>query len=305
MKVDEFLLKALNSYDKSRARSQQVEVGVSQFGSCRRAVWFQLNGYDKTNETLKLPALMGTAIHGLIEKAFAEQAKETWQKYWLEEELTYDGIKGHVDMFLPEIGAVIDWKTTKIRNLEYFPSTQQRWQVHLYGWLLANNGQTVNTVTLVAIPRDGDERQIKIHTEAYDESVAKEALAWYHAVKGSEDAPAPERYAAQFCQHYCPYYGEKCGGKGKEAQPANITDNQTVKAVERYIEINSDIKELEAQKDAIKAFLEGVDGVTPSGVKVAWSQMAGRKSIDEAEVQKLLGYVPYKQGDPSMRLVVK
>ncbi len=28
--------------------------------------------------------------------------------------------------------------------------------------------------------------------------------------------PAPERYAAQFCQHYCSYFGDSCGGKGKE-----------------------------------------------------------------------------------------
>jgi hypothetical protein len=40
-------------------------------------------------------------------------------------------------------------------------------------------------------------------------------------------------------------------------------------------------------------------------VAVKWSQVAGRSSIDEAEVQKLLGYVPKKQGDPSMRLTVK
>jgi hypothetical protein len=66
-----------------------------------------------------------------------------------------------------------------------------------------------------------------------------------------------------------------------------------------------EIKTLEDKKDGIKALLENVDGVTPSGVAVKWSQVAGRSSIDEQEVQKLLGYVPKKQGDPSMRLTVK
>jgi hypothetical protein len=32
MKIDEMLMKALNSYDNNRARSQQVEIGVSQIG---------------------------------------------------------------------------------------------------------------------------------------------------------------------------------------------------------------------------------------------------------------------------------
>jgi PD-(D/E)XK nuclease superfamily len=306
MKIDEFLLKALDSYDKSRARSQQKQVGVSQFGSCRRSVWFQLNNYDKTNETLKLPALMGTGIHYVIEQAFVAQAKETWQKYWLEEAFEYDGIKGHVDMYLPEIGAVIDWKTTKLRNLEYFPSKQQRWQVHLYGWLIKNAGlNDPKTVTLVAIPRDGDERHIKVHTEEYNEEVALEAIRWYREIQSMEQPPEPERYAAQFCQHYCPYFGEKCGGKGKEVGDTTIEDNAVVTAAKRYIEISDEIKQLEAEKDGVKATLENVSGTTPDGIKVAWSQIAGRKSVDEAEVQKLLGYIPYRQGDPTMRLVVK
>lgn len=305
MKIDEFLMKALNSYDKTRARSQQKEVGVSQFGGCRRAVWYQINGEEKTNETLKLPALMGTGIHHVIEQAFAAQAETTDYNYWLEEEIEYDGIKGHLDMYLPDIGAVIDWKTTKLRNLDYFPSKQQRWQVHLYGWLLTKRDQVVKTVTLVAIPRDGDERNIKIHTEEYSEQIALEAIAWYREIQNMDTPPAPERYAAQFCQHYCPFFGEKCGGKGKEPSDITIEDSAIITAAKRYVEINNEIKKLEADKDGLKATLENINGTTPDGIKISWSQMAGRKSIDEAEVQKLLGYVPFKQGDSMMRLVVK
>jgi hypothetical protein len=94
-------------------------------------------------------------------------------------------------------------------------------------------------------------------------------------------------------------------GKGKEVNTQTITDDVVISAVDKYIEISAEIKTLEDKKDGIKALLENVDGVTPSGVAVKWSQVAGRSSIDEAEVQKLLGYVPKKQGDPSMRLTVK
>jgi len=45
MLINEMLLKALSTYDKSRERSQQKEIGVSQLGACRRQVWFQLNDY--------------------------------------------------------------------------------------------------------------------------------------------------------------------------------------------------------------------------------------------------------------------
>lgn len=301
MKIDEMLMKALTQYDNNRARSQQVEIGVSQIGGCRKQVWLQLQDAERTNDTLKLPALMGTAIHKMIEEALAAD----WNEYQMEREVEYDGLMGHIDLYVPSIGAVVDWKTTKLKNLDYFPSKQQRWQVHLYAFLLSKNGETPKTVTLVGIPRDGDERHIKIHTENYDEQMAMDALLWLADVKQSTEAPAPERHAAQFCQHYCPYFGDICTGKGKEVNTETITDEVVIGAVDKYLEISAEIKTLEDKKDGIKALLENVDGVTPSGVAVKWSQVAGRSSIDEQEVQKLLGYVPKKQGDPSMRLTVK
>lgn len=301
MKIDEMLMKALTQYDNNRARSQQVEIGVSQIGGCRKQVWLQLQDAERTNDTLKLPALMGTAIHKMIEEALAAD----WNEYQMEREVEYDGLMGHIDLYVPSIGAVVDWKTTKLKNLDYFPSKQQRWQVHLYAFLLSKNGETPKTVTLVGIPRDGDERHIKIHTENYDEQMAMDALLWLADVKQSTEAPAPERHAAQFCQHYCPYFGDICTGKGKEVNTETITDEVVIGAVDKYLEISAEIKTLEDKKDGIKALLENVDGVTPSGVAVKWSQVAGRSSIDEQEVQKLLGYVPKKQGDPSMRLSVK
>ena len=309
MKIDELLVKALFDYDFSRARSQQTQIGVSQIGGCRKQVWLQLQNTPKENNTLKLPALMGTAIHKMIEEALLMQVEDKWANYWLEEEIDYDGIKGHIDLFIPEIGAVVDWKTTKVKNLTYFPSQQQRWQVQLYGWLLTKNGQDVKSVTLVAIPRDGDERDIKIHSEEYNEKIALDAIAWFRQVQEMDTAPAPERYAAQFCQHYCPYFGQACSGKGKEKTEATITDNEQIKAVERYMEVSTQIKQLEEEKDGIKTYLENTEGVTPDGVKVAWSQTAGRKMLDEEYVayffEKHGEPIPYKTGNSSMRLVVK
>jgi CRISPR/Cas system-associated exonuclease Cas4 (RecB family) len=310
MRLDEFLLTTLNQYADSRPRSQQTEIGVSQIGGCRRQVWHQLQGAKRENTTLQLPALMGTAIHQLIQDAFEGAAEEETVAYWIETELEHDGIKGHVDFYLPELGAVIDWKTTKMRNLAYFPSQQQRWQVQLYGWLIEKvHKDTPLTVSLIGIPRDGDERHIKIHTEEYNPAIAEEAIAWYREVASMTEPPAPERYAAQFCQHYCPYFGNACQGKGKDKAEVTITDKPTVETIERYSKVLQDIKQLEEEKDAIKAFLEGVEGVTPDGVKVAWSQIAGRKVLDEEQVAQILTKygesIPFKQGAPSMRLSVK
>jgi len=305
MKIDEMLMKALTTYDNNRERSQQTQIGVSQIGGCRKQVWFQIQKTSKTNETLKLPALMGTAIHKMIEEALVKDNAANWGDYWLEEEVEYDGLKGHIDLYIPSVGAVIDWKTTKMKNLSYFPNTQQRTQVQLYAYLLTKNGHEPKTVTLVGIPRDGDERNIKIHTEEYNEAIALEGLAWLREIQNMEKAPDPERYAAQFCKFYCSYYGENCGGKGKEKAEITITDNQTVSAIEKYLVISEDIKHLEEEKDGIKALLEGINGVTPNGNQVQWSEVAGRSSIDEEAVKAVMGQVPKKQGESSMRLTVK
>ena len=69
----ELLIKALHEKESKRPRSKQVQIGPSELGSCRRKVWYKLNNQPETNENeLKLSAIMGTAIHGAIEKALAD-----------------------------------------------------------------------------------------------------------------------------------------------------------------------------------------------------------------------------------------
>ena len=146
--IKELLLTVLHEKDASKSRSKQKKVGPSEIGGCRRKVWYRLNDQPETNDDLsKLAAIMGTAIHAEIEKAI-QAADPTGKKYMVETEVEYGDIKAHVDLFVPGTGDVIDWKTSKIKNLGYFPSTQQRWQVQVYGYLLAKNGYAVNSCLL-------------------------------------------------------------------------------------------------------------------------------------------------------------
>jgi hypothetical protein len=309
MTIANELIKALNSSSKGSARSQQKQVGPSEIGGCRKKTWLRLNGYESTNpNTLRLAAIMGTAIHTYIEQAF-ERQDPFQDKYQLEVEVEYEGLMGHVDMYDKENKEVVDWKTVKKSNLTYFPSKQQRMQVQLYGYLLNKNNVEVNTVTLVAIPRDGDERDIVFHSEPYDESVALDGLKWLEEVKAMKEAPAPEKDAF-FCQHYCGFYDKSgkagCMGKGKEqAEGDVIIDHQINLAAQHYLEINEQIIDLTKEKDGIKALLEGVSGVTEEGIKISWSEVAGRKSVDEAKVKELLGDVPVKYGKGYAKLTVK
>ena len=303
----ELLVEALHKRENSRARSKQVQIGPSELGGCRRKVWYRLNDQPETNDgELKLAAIMGTAIHNAIEHSLADN-----KDLMIETEVEYNGMKAHIDLFIPSSGDVVDWKTVKKQNLSYFPSQQQRWQVQVYGYLLDKSGKgKPQRVNLVAIPRDGDERDIKVHTEAYDESVALEALNWLEAIKASSEAPSPERDES-YCKYYCKYYdasGEMgCVGLKKERIKTELPEVNNEEAsldALHYSQLDTQIKDLEVQKEALRERLLGVTGITSTGYEIRWSSIQS-STVDKEAVEKLLGYLPTKQGKESLRLSIK
>ena len=196
------------------ARDSQKEVGPSEIGGCRRKVWHRLQGTEPMNETSRLAAWMGTAIHKGIERAF-DVADPFSERYLRETEVAHDGLMGHVDCYDKQTKTVIDWKTTSKKNLRYFPSQQQRTQVQLYGFLMEANGYPVGTVQLLAIARDGNEMDVVTHREPYDQKMALEGIAWLADIKGRTVAPDPEKRVS-FCRDYCEFWnirsGDGCGG---------------------------------------------------------------------------------------------
>jgi hypothetical protein len=312
--LKQLLTSVLHQKDATRSRSRQTQVGPSELGGCRRKVWYRLNDQPETNDNeLKLAAVMGTAIHAAIEEAL-HHADPTGLKYVVEQEVEADGMKAHIDLWVPEIGAVVDWKTSKVRNLTYFPSIQQRWQVQVYGYLLEKSGKgKPKTVNLVAIARDGDERDIKVHTEDYNPEIAMEAMNWLSAVKESHEAPEPERDES-YCKFYCKYYdasgemgcvGLKKGTKGQAVDLPFISDHDATFNSMKYLQLDQEIKKLEKERDGLKESLQGFTGITGNGISIVWSSVAGRSTVDAEEVEKLLGFVPKKQSPESIRLSVK
>ena len=304
----QLLLDALKSKDASKSRSTQVQIGPSELGGCRRKVWYRLNNQPETNTSeLKLAAIMGTAIHTEIEKALSDNKDVV-----LESEVEHNGMKAHIDCWIPSTGDVIDWKTVKKQNLSYFPTQQQRWQVQVYGYLIDKSGTgKPRNVSLVAIARDGDERDVKVHTEPYNESMAVDALNWLEGVKASATIPEPERDES-FCKHYCKYYDATddigCVGIKKErikAERILIEDEQASLQAFEYLQLDQQIKLLSDKKDNIKEALRGITGITNTGVEVIWTTVAGARQVDKVVVQDVMGFVPTKQGQESIRLSVK
>jgi CRISPR/Cas system-associated exonuclease Cas4 (RecB family) len=312
MNPKDLLITVLHEKDANKSRSKQTQVGPSEIGGCRRKVWYRLNDQPETNFQLKkLAAIMGTAIHAEIEKSI-EAVDPKGEKYWVETEVEYDGIKAHIDLFIPETGSVVDWKTVKVKNLSYFPSAQQRWQVQVYGYLLEKSGKAkVKDVNLVAIARDGDESDVRVHSEPYDEVMALEALQWLSNVKAMTEAPAPEKDEF-FCKNYCQFYDASgqmgCVGLKKERivlSEVVIEDSEVDTHALKYLQLDEKIKELEKEKESLKSSFEGTTGVTASGIQISWTTVKGRETVDSEQVEKLLGFVPKSVGKESIRLNIK
>jgi hypothetical protein len=155
---------------------------------------------------------MGTFIHAGIAEAITREdpfGDNFLIETWVPAPEGSPIIGGHIDLYVKDSGAVIDWKTTKMKSLRYFPSNAQRYQVHTYGWLLEQQGEKVQTVSLVAIPRDGEMKDVKVFTETYSKEIAEEGMLWLEKiiqiVNTNAAPPAPEEKLF-FCSRYCGYY---------------------------------------------------------------------------------------------------
>lgn len=229
MPVDSYLVVAhplgialrthLEAVDADRPRSKQTSIGASQLGGCRRQVWLKIDGAPEINETDKLAALMGTAIHSMIEEAF-RRADPAGKRYLLE--VTVPGLPdiglgdAHVDCYDIEDEAVNDWKSITKKNAAYFGSQKQWWQVSTYGHRMIAAGYPVKKVRLVGIPRDGTFNDLMILERPYDERLALQAMGWLENLwtwDRSTGLP-PADLSGRICTEFCPFYGpEICMGK--------------------------------------------------------------------------------------------
>ena len=215
MDLQGLLKVALTDNDKSRDRSMQVEIGASSVGGCKRQAWNIIHQKPKTNtETESLAAIIGTAVHEVIAKSLTQQNE--FDDFLIEQGFATPDIKGHCDLYIKSIKTVVDWKTTSLKNLGRFPSTQQKMQVNIYGYLLEENGYPVETVSLVAIPRDGRMSEVKVWQAPYDRAIALAGIEWVRNLQNTVFPPEPER-PRQFCKDFCEFYDASgeigCQGK--------------------------------------------------------------------------------------------
>lgn len=210
--------------DRNSVRSRQAELGASEVGyDCLRRIGYRISDVVTTNnETDPWPAIVGTAVHAWLEKAFDRFEEVHHLGRWVTEMEVQPSvaIKGHTDLYDAANFVTIDHKTAgtekmrEIRKGEIPPSYIQQVMLYALGHIRA--GRRVDRVALVFYPRSGWLGSIAAWSAPYDEAVAMAALDKVNRVAAgvirlgvAEDpskwADVPASPSKDDCS-WCPWY---------------------------------------------------------------------------------------------------
>lgn len=279
------IIQALVEVDDERPRTK-AGFGVSGLGGCARKAWHQMRGDEAVNPDVKrLPAILGTAIHGALERAADRLPNAQAEVPVFVEEVE---LSGTADLI--QNGVLDDYKTTTLKNLKWIkshgPSRNHRWQIHTYAYAWNATADIydsvdndlgieapIHMVRLIYIPRDGDESDVLVWEEDYDERIALEAIEWAAAVRRAvhdERPPAPEKHHS-YCAKWCQFYGALCPGLDA-SDPLEETDDPWLEeAAGEYLAAIEQAREAEASKGSAREALDGFTGIV-GDFRVTWQR---------------------------------
>lgn len=216
----------LLEYDKGRARTQQVALGWSDVGVCRKRAGYRLGGYEPTNESASMQAMLGTAIHDAVAHAIDEVADGD---YLTEQEVSYAGVLGHLDRFHLVSKTLIDVKSTSSRWLEHIklhgPDDPNKMQLSGYAAGLIKAGHDVQRIRIDYIARDTGEEYNWPSLEGAPVSTqwVREAVAWIQQVKETPLAMLPRDHMPEspFCAN-CPFRDPCWEGHSADREPLKV-----------------------------------------------------------------------------------
>lgn len=197
--------------DRARPRTQQVEIGPSDLGSCRRRVGYKMAGTKPVNLVGSVTAMIGTAVHDAVASIMPTVAQPG---DLVEHRVTYAGISGNLDRYEADRQTVVDTKTTSSRWLEHIrlhgPDHGHIWQLSWYAAGLMQQGRPVKRIRLEYLARDTGEEHP--WSKPFDIEDVRDALMWLKVVRDSELDFLPREYEPESTQcKGCPFGGPDGG----------------------------------------------------------------------------------------------
>lgn len=250
--------------DQLRERSQQVALGMSELGQCRRKAGYKLMRIPPVNKVGSVQAVFGSAIHDAVANAVRQLGKPG---DLVERGVGYAGLRGRLDRYEAEDQRVVDTKTCSTRWLEHIklhgPSLGHRWQLSFYSAALITEGIPVKLCRLDYLVRDtGEEYQIEW---LFDPQDVRDALEWLREVRATPlpMLPRDEEPDSPACQG-CPYGGMDGGicwqgyVPDRDYRSVYLAEGEDAGEVAAELfEIRKQVKELEKRADRLKGILDG------------------------------------------------
>lgn len=283
----------LSVYDLLSPRSQHGDdggVGASSFG-CREEMRFILTKAERTDSPDKTAALIG----GYIDAGVKAARKAANPGLIVDAEYLCTLPNGfsfpvHPDEVDPDEPSVTDLKTKNgLKAIRRgFADEQHRIQRHLQ-YLAAHQAGVVppdGIVRNVFIDRSGADPHAHVEQEKFDPAVVEQATEFVndvlyaikHGERARQDRP---RY---FCKQFCPFF-TACRGDEIAAEDEPITDERLARMVAAYAEADTQEKQAKALREALRADLSGLTGVTGTHRIVStWVNAANRTPYWKVEV---------------------
>lgn len=189
------------------ARSRQRDIGASEAGfACARRVCYRLHDTPKTNYRDPNRLLLGIGMHSALGDIF----ERLGDRYLVEHQVTYMGIRGTLDIYDRGTATIIDWKTTSKARLASYakqgPPKPYIVQLNLYAAGLMQQGYLVSRIALAFIPYDGALSGLWVWLGRPDIQIASDAVARLKDLRVIQpyEAPATPDRLCPYCDHYLP-----------------------------------------------------------------------------------------------------
>jgi hypothetical protein len=243
-------------------------------------------GVPATDSSPKWAAAVGTSIHNYVEagikKLYPQWILGSIDNLSVTATLPSGSkISGHPDIVIPTENTILDIKT--VDGFAWIKrngtSQQHKYQRHLYamGCIAAGLFDSSKPVYVgnVYFDRSGKEQQPLTFIEEMDHTLTDEIDSWVqdvvYAVTNNEDASRdiPAAVCEKICSHFTACRGELETYDGGDI----ITDNETLTAIEMYVEARETAKQAEQEKKEAQLRLQGINGSNGSH-QVRWVEVA-------------------------------
>ena len=276
----------LRSWSLTRPRSLQQGVGISDTGICREQARRKIMAIPKTDSPSEYAAVVGQAIHEVVEAARFMFHPDMILGREVEVNLTAATLllPGHPDEIDPIEPSVNDVKTVASNDelilVQRMGATpQQRYQRHLYYYGAYSAGLVPyeGLVRNIWLSRAADTETVLVDQEPFNMAVVHAADEWWsdvtYAVDHNEEAAKDPHWT--WCRAYCPWF---TGCRGGDNPAEMITDPTMIQEARLHMDAKASRKLAEGLEAASKrelSILKPADGdirVYQAGnVRIRWS----------------------------------